>query len=230
MKYIGSHHGKVDDGYIGSGTYFRKAYDKNPKIFKREILEYNTDKDEPHVTYALEQKYLNLINDIHLNENYYNLTPNAFSPGGWSKGKKLSKNHRENIGKANKGKRRDQELIDQWREKMKLLNLTPWNKGQSGNHFHSSESKKKISEAVSLRHKTQDLSSSYKKISESKKGKTKLNDAGRDITSKKLKGNKNGAGRKNTPKGKIWINKDGISKMILPEEIKNYNSWNKGRK
>lgn len=38
MYYIGCHKGSVDDGYIGSGTYFLKAYNKRPEKFNREIL------------------------------------------------------------------------------------------------------------------------------------------------------------------------------------------------
>lgn len=33
MKYIGSHIGDINDGYIGSGKYFINAYNKNPEFF-----------------------------------------------------------------------------------------------------------------------------------------------------------------------------------------------------
>jgi len=39
MMYIGSHCGSVDDGYIGGGVYFTRAYKKNPEAFIREIEE-----------------------------------------------------------------------------------------------------------------------------------------------------------------------------------------------
>jgi len=38
MYYIGCHKGDVNDGYIGSGTYFLKAYNKRPEDFVREVL------------------------------------------------------------------------------------------------------------------------------------------------------------------------------------------------
>ena len=38
MMYIGSHCGSVDDGYIGGGVYFTRAYKKNPEAFIREII------------------------------------------------------------------------------------------------------------------------------------------------------------------------------------------------
>jgi hypothetical protein len=41
--YIGSHKGTTDDGYIGSGVVFRKAYDKNPHLFERTIIYQGND-------------------------------------------------------------------------------------------------------------------------------------------------------------------------------------------
>jgi len=38
MYYVGCHKGTTDDGYIGSGTYFLKAYNKRPESFVREVL------------------------------------------------------------------------------------------------------------------------------------------------------------------------------------------------
>jgi hypothetical protein len=38
MSYIGSHQGDINDGYIGGGVYFKRAYNKNPNHFIREIL------------------------------------------------------------------------------------------------------------------------------------------------------------------------------------------------
>lgn len=38
MYYIGCHKGDVNDGYIGSGTYFLKAHNKRPEAFVREVL------------------------------------------------------------------------------------------------------------------------------------------------------------------------------------------------
>jgi len=38
IYYIGSHKGTADDGYIGSGVHFSRAYSKRPKSFTRQIL------------------------------------------------------------------------------------------------------------------------------------------------------------------------------------------------
>jgi len=74
LYYIGSHKGEVNDGYIGSGIYFKRAYNKNPTSFKREILYNGYDYLE------LEEfilKTLDAMND----KKMYNLKNDAV--GGW---------------------------------------------------------------------------------------------------------------------------------------------------
>lgn len=75
-KYIGSHKGSTEDGYIGSGIHFSRAYNKNPKYFQRTILEYVTVNDKKFIL-EQEQKWLNSVNEISLNESYYNLSSTA---------------------------------------------------------------------------------------------------------------------------------------------------------
>lgn len=36
--YIGSHKGNPNDGYLGGGVLFRRAYAKRPESFTREIM------------------------------------------------------------------------------------------------------------------------------------------------------------------------------------------------
>ena len=76
MKYIGSHYGSVQDCYIGSGKKFRPAYDKNPKEFSLKILEY-VDIDDKKLILAKEQNWLDKIDNIKCNPNFYNLSNNA---------------------------------------------------------------------------------------------------------------------------------------------------------
>lgn len=80
-KYIGSHCGKIDDGYIGSGKYFIKAFKKTPQFFTRTILEYFYNKNEQFI---VEQKYLDNIENIIENNEYYNLTNKAGGGDTWS--------------------------------------------------------------------------------------------------------------------------------------------------
>lgn len=101
--YVGSHLGN-NDGYTGSGTFFKAAYKKRPEYFTREILEY-VNKD---VLLEVEQRYLNKIDW----GNTYNLTSTAgpkFAGGTKQskrskalKGRKLFEEHKLNISKGGK--------------------------------------------------------------------------------------------------------------------------------
>jgi hypothetical protein len=77
-KYIGSHYGFLDDGYISSGNYFNECYIKNTQEFSRKIL-YDTLSREDAL--SIEQKILCEI-DAADNEEYYNL--HNYSGRGWA--------------------------------------------------------------------------------------------------------------------------------------------------
>ena len=96
MYYIGSHKGDVNDGYIGSGTRFKRAYNKRPESFIREILYVGEHFRE------LEEFILEEI-DAKNNKSYYNLK-NASVGGNTRKGMKNSPEHSRKVSKANKGK------------------------------------------------------------------------------------------------------------------------------
>ena len=70
-KYIGAHVGKVDDGYVGSGKYFRKSIDKyGLKNFERKILYFEYESVEN--LWKKEFEIINENNAVKSNE-YYNL-------------------------------------------------------------------------------------------------------------------------------------------------------------
>lgn len=130
--YVGSHHGSIDDGYIGSGVYFRYAYNNNPNNFIREILEYNSLNNQKE-TRKLEQKYLDTLNfnkSYNISESasggtYENLTKEQKISRNkkiseYNLGKKLSEEHKKKISEARKGKKHSEETI----EKLKLLHLS----------------------------------------------------------------------------------------------------------
>lgn len=106
--YIGSHLGDVNDGYVGSGSYFKKAYKKRKECFSREILYIGKDYIELE-EFILQE--LDCKNDI----NSYNLTNNARgvsmqseeSKRKISKSKKgntyFSKEHRKKLSEKKKG-------------------------------------------------------------------------------------------------------------------------------
>ena len=74
-KYIGSHAGKPTDKYIGSGKFFRRAYNKYPELFERSIIEYIYESVD--MVRIREQYYLDLVYDIVKNKDYYNVSPSA---------------------------------------------------------------------------------------------------------------------------------------------------------
>lgn len=80
-KYIGSHYGSVDDYYKGSGKSFKPAYARHPENFIMNVLEYILIDDKKLVLIA-EQRWLDSIDNIRENKNYYNL--NNYSLGGSS--------------------------------------------------------------------------------------------------------------------------------------------------
>lgn len=115
--YVGSHMtDNIDDGYLGSGVYFKKAVKKYGAVnFKREILEFYLG-DNVKEFYDLERKW---IKELRASESDigYNLTQNC--GGGyinsetyrmmsvkfkgrvnWCLGLKLSDEHKRKIGRS----------------------------------------------------------------------------------------------------------------------------------
>lgn len=74
--YIGSHFGDISDGYIGSGVWFRRAFDKESLNFVRTILCYCQD-NKPEVLLELEQKYLIEIAEVGNKDKCYNISRRA---------------------------------------------------------------------------------------------------------------------------------------------------------
>lgn len=81
MKYIGSHHGSLDDSYKGSNQRFLRAIKKRPEYFTREILEFIAE-NNCDIVLACEQKWLDSVPDIKNNLEYFNQKNKA--KGGWS--------------------------------------------------------------------------------------------------------------------------------------------------
>ena len=110
--YIGSHKGTPDDGYLGGGVLFRRAYTKRPESFIREIM-------YTGVNYREYEQIILDYEDAASSEEFYNLVNQAWggSPKGIkkkastrlkmskaSKGKPKSNKHRENVSKSLVGK------------------------------------------------------------------------------------------------------------------------------
>lgn len=76
MFYIGSHAGSENDGYVGSGIYFKAAYTKRPGCFKRRILQRVIFNDYKELQ-VIEERWLSMIKDAELGNKYYNLKKHA---------------------------------------------------------------------------------------------------------------------------------------------------------
>ena len=92
--YIGSHKGSPNDGYLGGGVLFRRAYAKRPESFIREIMYTGVNYRE------YEQIILDYEDAANSNE-FYNLVNQAW--GGSPKGIKKKASTRVKMSKASKG-------------------------------------------------------------------------------------------------------------------------------
>lgn len=85
-KYIGSHAGTIDDGYIGSGKIFQRAVKKyGIENFTRSIIEYVEIEDR---LYLLEREkfYLDKVN-AYYSDDYYNVAKDVIggdTKAGWT--------------------------------------------------------------------------------------------------------------------------------------------------
>lgn len=142
--YIGSHKGLIEDGYIGSGTLFIRAYKKRPEKFQREILEYIYNKD---ILLEIEQKYLDKIDW----DNTYNISAGANGGNmiaGMTKEQKLQRSYK--ISKGNKGKPKSKESNEKRSKSLKgkskteshIKNMSRSLKGRKLSEAH----KRKLSE------------------------------------------------------------------------------------
>jgi hypothetical protein len=133
--YIGSHYGRTDDGYIGSGIYFRRAYKLNPEHFDRSILEFV--QGSRTVLQEREQHYLDMIDNLSNRDDCYNISPQ--SSGGYLHGHLSDDRRREIYGTAQAAYMHycDQ-LTPEEREELKSKKQTTWNKRKEQNIPRSS--------------------------------------------------------------------------------------------
>jgi hypothetical protein len=119
MKYLGSHKGRIDDGYTGSGKRFLNAARKyGIEIFQREIIEYVADES---LIFTREQYYLD-ERKCAKSRKYYNISPTACG-GDTGSGDKISKSMKRGYASGkfitpNKGipmsESQKEKLSDEW--------------------------------------------------------------------------------------------------------------------
>lgn len=74
--YIGSHFGKIEDGYLFGGIDIKNEYYKRPQDFERIILSYHFVEKHSQIRH-IEKFYLEKY-DVENNENFYNRTNQAY--------------------------------------------------------------------------------------------------------------------------------------------------------
>lgn len=97
--YIGCHWGSVDDGYICSSSWMKKAYKIRPTNFKRRILKTELTRQEMYVE---EQKYFDMIKPEEIKVKYYNLSLSSKKP--WHQYPEHVKTIGQKISHSKKGK------------------------------------------------------------------------------------------------------------------------------
>jgi len=139
-KYIGSHQGKVDDGYIGSGTYFKRAINKyGIENFSRSVLyfEYNTIK-------GLYQKEYELINEYNavLSNEFYNLcniSPNVLGIVEGDLRKVFSEEHKDKLREVAKNRAYSQETKAKMSKNSYIKGKRWYNNGSISKTFSDNE-------------------------------------------------------------------------------------------
>lgn len=164
--YIGSHHGDINDTYIGSGVLFRRAYNKRPEAFTMEVIEYVTSEctvgnhrqcsiNSCPVLQA-EQKHLD-VNNVALNEECYNLKPHASGGGcGHNKGRTkdndsgMARSAEAKIGKTRENSKSVKYKSDTLRSKNKSndAGIQARAEARSGETKETSESRKVASDKI----------------------------------------------------------------------------------
>jgi NUMOD3 motif len=135
MKYIGSHKGNIDDGYISSSKFFNIKYKNNPQIFTRKILA----KGNIMEMRELETKLL-IERDAAKNDMFYN-KHNQNGKFICLKHDEKTKLKMKNKIPWNKGKKGiySKETLDKMKKAKE--NYVPWNVGVSP----SNETREKLS-------------------------------------------------------------------------------------
>jgi len=131
-KYIGSHAGDVNDGYVGSGKAFRHAVEKHGiENFTRGIVEYIVIENR---RYLLEREkfYLDAV-DAYYNKKYYNIAKDVIggdTKAGWTDQRRAEFSNQIKQVWANRSKEEKDKIINKTRTKTK-----EWLETREGKEF-----------------------------------------------------------------------------------------------
>jgi len=117
--YIGSHVGCIDDGYTGSGKYFKHAYEKNSNHFTRQILYKIESENIQYDLQEIEETLLTKLNVADSSE-YYNITNKAFGGDNYSG---LSENDKQAFRKKCKDNWKPPKNYESWYNNVNMAKL-----------------------------------------------------------------------------------------------------------
>lgn len=205
--YYGLHStDNLEDGYLGSGTYLRRAIRKHGREnFTREIVEFCKTRKE------LKSKEQNIVNLKELaKKKCMNLrvggtlvldTDKISGKNHWTTRKSFSKKTKKKMSESAKNRPPISDESRKKRSKNSTGELNPFY-----DKSHTGESKKKMSESAKIR-ETPNENTRRNHISETMKGVTKTKEHTENIRKGKL-------GSKNPNFGKCWITNGTTNKLI----------------
>lgn len=131
-KYIGSHAGTIDDGYIGSGKVFQRAIKKHGiENFTRAIIEYVEAEDRQ---YLLQREKFHLDEaNAYYSDNYYNVAKDVIggdTKAGWTDERRKEFSNQIKQIWANRTEEEKQEILSRTHTKTK-----EWFQSKEGEQF-----------------------------------------------------------------------------------------------
>lgn len=234
MRYIGSHKGSVDDGYIGSGVYFKRAYNKEPENFERHVLGFFNSIEEMKLR---EKEYLEEANAMNY-EGFYNLTNLS---GGGNLHEHLSKERRKEIERKATNARLVR-LANMTEEEIEILRTKKQKSWETSDkraeHVERTRLRRLAEEASKSENDRQAFSEKMKDTYWSRSKEEIEAHHKKHSIATKLSYEKNpellhqrAEQLRVVNLGKIYVNKDGKSKFIYPRQLDDFiaQGWSKGR-
>lgn len=131
-KYIGSHAGTIDDGYIGSGKVFQRAIKKHGiENFTRAIIEYVEVEDRQYLLQR-EKFHLDEVN-AYYSADYYNVAKDVIggdTKAGWTDERRQEFSNQIKQIWANRTEEEKQEILSRTHTKTK-----EWFQSEEGQQF-----------------------------------------------------------------------------------------------
>jgi hypothetical protein len=232
-KYIGSHRGDLNDGYIGSGLYFKRAYKKEPKNFSRLILANYESEEQMRLG---EEQFLEAVN-ARDNPQYYNLTNTS---GGGDLHSHLTEEEKKAIYQKmiNSSLESRKNMTLEEREELKKKKQESW-KISPKRDIHSKRTQER--RLLEEENKSQEehrafadlckkaywsrpqevINEHHKKQSEGTKRSYDTIPGLREMRSENFK---------RVRKNQIFVNKDGVCKSIFKDDLEKYlqDNWKRG--